>query len=96
MTLLIWRRAWQPTSVFFPGESCGQSKELDTAEQLIFLTGTPKAKARDTACYGEAGGYRSKPTAARFSYFFGEGRDLEFYIKSPRLLEGQLKKNQSI
>ena len=45
MTLLIWRRAWQPTSVFFPGESCGQSKELDTTEPLIFLTGIPKAKA---------------------------------------------------
>ena len=29
---------------------------------------------------------------ARFSYFFREGRDLEFYIKSQWLVEGQLKK----
>ena len=39
-----WRRAWQPTPVFLPGESCGQRslggyspwvcKESDTTEQL--------------------------------------------------------------
>ena len=39
-----WRRAWQPTPVFLPGDSPGQSrlaaysswscKELDTTEQL--------------------------------------------------------------
>ena len=37
---IIWRRAWQPTPVFLPGESHGQSrlvgvggcKELDTTE----------------------------------------------------------------
>ena len=38
-----WRRAWQPTPVFLPGESCGQRslvgyspwgpKELDTTEE---------------------------------------------------------------
>ena len=39
-----WRRKWQPTPVFLPGESCGQRnlvgyspwdhKELDMTEQL--------------------------------------------------------------
>ena len=39
-----WRRAWQPTPVFLPGESCGQrslagyspwiTKELDTTEHM--------------------------------------------------------------
>ena len=43
-----WRRAWQPTLVFLPGESHGQRslagyspwgrKELDTAEQLTHST----------------------------------------------------------
>ena len=43
-----WRRAWQPTSVFLPGDSHGQKslmgyspwgrKELDTAKQLSTLT----------------------------------------------------------
>ena len=42
-----WRRAWQPASVFLPGESHGQRglagyslwghKELDMAEQLTLL-----------------------------------------------------------
>ena len=40
-----WRREWQPTSVFWPGESHGQSKELDTTERLTFFTGIPKAEA---------------------------------------------------
>ena len=41
---ICWRRAWQPTPVFLPGESHGQRslagyslwghKELDTTEQL--------------------------------------------------------------
>ena len=41
-----WRRAWQPTPVFFPGESHGQRslvgyspwdcKESDTAERLTY------------------------------------------------------------
>ena len=41
---ILWRRAWQPTPVFLPGESHGQRslvgygpwghKELDTTEQL--------------------------------------------------------------
>ena len=41
---LPWRREWQPTPVFLPGESCGQKslvdysswgcKDSDTAEQL--------------------------------------------------------------
>ena len=40
--LILWRRAWQPTPVFLPGETHGQRtladyspwghKELDTAE----------------------------------------------------------------
>ena len=42
-----WRRAWQPTPVFLPGESNGQRsqagyspwghKELETTEQLLLL-----------------------------------------------------------
>ena len=41
---ILWRRAWQPTPIFLPGESHGQMplavyspcdhKELDTTEQL--------------------------------------------------------------
>ena len=41
---ILWRRKWQPTPVFLPGESCGQRNlagyspwgcnESDTAEQL--------------------------------------------------------------
>ena len=43
-----WRRKWQPTSVFWPGESHGQRslagyspwghKKLDTIERLHFLS----------------------------------------------------------
>ena len=39
-----WRRAWQPTSVFLPGETHGQRgspkclKELDTTTQLSIHT----------------------------------------------------------
>ena len=43
-----WRRAWQPTPLFLPGESHGQRslvvcslwncKELDTTEQLIYTS----------------------------------------------------------
>ena len=42
--MIPWRRAWQPSPVFLPGESCGQRslagsrswglKELDKTEQL--------------------------------------------------------------
>ena len=42
-----WRRKWQPTPVFLPGESCGQSslsgyspwghKDSDTTEQLSLM-----------------------------------------------------------
>ena len=42
LALIPWRRAWQPTPVFLPGESCGQKslagyspwdcKESDTTE----------------------------------------------------------------
>ena len=43
-----WRRAWQPTPVFLPGESCGQrslagytvqggGKELDTTEVTQYV-----------------------------------------------------------
>ena len=45
-TFMHWRRKWQPTPVFLPGESHGQRslvgyspwdhKELDTTEQLTF------------------------------------------------------------
>ena len=45
--LLVWRREWQPTPVFLPGESHGQRslaghspwgpEELDTTEWLILL-----------------------------------------------------------
>ena len=44
---ILWRRAWQPTPVFLPGESQGQRslvgyslwdcKELDTTERLTLL-----------------------------------------------------------
>ena len=34
-----------PPSVFWPGESHGQSKELDSTERLTFFTGIPKAEA---------------------------------------------------
>ena len=44
--MLSWRRKWQPTPVFLPGESCGQRSlvgcrlwgytESDTTEQLHF------------------------------------------------------------
>ena len=46
---LNWRRKWQPTLVFLPGESHGRKslvgysprgrKELDTTERLHFLSG---------------------------------------------------------
>ena len=45
---ILWRRAWQPTPVFFRGESHGQRslvgyspwghRESDTAEQLTAAT----------------------------------------------------------
>ena len=45
---IFWRRAWQPTPVFLPGESHGQRsqlgysprgcKKLDTAEQLTLFS----------------------------------------------------------
>ena len=45
-TFMHWRRKWQPTPVFLPGESCGQRnlegygpwghKESDTTERLHF------------------------------------------------------------
>ena len=44
---ILWKREWQPTSVFLPGESHGQSslaghspwgcKETDTTERLTLL-----------------------------------------------------------
>ena len=47
---ILWRRKWQPTPVFLPGESHGRrslvgyspwdGKELDTTERLNFLTFT--------------------------------------------------------
>ena len=53
-----WIREWQPTPVFFPGESHGQrnlwgyspwdSKESDTTEQLILLLFLNKKKFKVT------------------------------------------------
>ena len=50
-TQIPWRREWQPTAVFLPGESHGQRslegygpwahKELDTTEQLSLLLSFP-------------------------------------------------------
>ena len=55
---ILWRRAWQPTPVFWPGGSCGEKspagyspwgpKESDTTEQLTFplsLVSFPRALA---------------------------------------------------
>ena len=52
--LTSWRRKWQPTPIFLPGEAHGQrtlvgyspwgSKELDTTEQLTLIQRTLRNK----------------------------------------------------
>ena len=49
--MIPWRRAWQPTAVFLPGESHAQRslagyspwghRESDTTEQLIYIHAAP-------------------------------------------------------
>ena len=55
-----WRRAWQPTPVFLPGESCGQRslvgyspwgcKQPDMTEAIEHGTAQPQVAAKDLKC----------------------------------------------
>ena len=68
-----WRRAWQPTPVFLPGEFHGQRSlvgyspwgrtELDTTEQLKNTKGTSRvARLINYPKYLEASGLKKKET----------------------------------
>ena len=70
-----WRRAWQPTPVFLPGESHGQRslagqspwdrKELDTTEQLTHTTATELMLSGPCSATREATATRSPHARTR-------------------------------
>ena len=97
-TFMHWRRKWQPTPVFLPGESCGQRslvgyspwscKQLDVTEQLSTYTYTytvfPVAWGKESICNaGDARDLGSIPALGR-SPREGNGNPLQYScLKNP-------------